>query len=169
MNKEIATYAALFFCLIIVQVLIFSHIALFNVAVPFIFIFFIIRLPLNLNLNLLYTFSFLLGLIIDIFTDTIGVDALSCVLLAAIKRPAFFAYVQRDDKALSIKPSLNSMGWAAYCKFLLTMCAIFSVLVFCTEYFTFASVKDIVIMALSSTLLSFLLIIGLDCLIHTGK
>lgn len=169
MNKDIAVFAILFVVLVLVQVLICSHIALFNVAVPFLFIFFIIRLPLNLNLNILFSLSFLLGFLVDIFTDTPGLNSLCCVLLAAVKRPMFYAYVQRDDKTLSVMPSLTTMGWAAYSKYLLTMTGIFSFLVFATEYFSFASVKDIILMTIASTLLSFLLIIALDSLILTKR
>lgn len=159
----------MFVVLVLVQVLICNHITLFNVAVPFIYIFFIIRLPIGLNLNLLYTLSFLLGFLIDIFSDTLGVNSLASVLLAAVKKPVFYSYISRDDKTVNIMPCLATLGWAVYCKYLLSMTAIFCLLVFSIEFFSFASIKDITIMALSSTVLSFLLILAIDSIITTRR
>lgn len=168
-NKDFLGYAALFIALVLIQVLICNHIALFNVAVPFLFIFFIIRLPLDLKTDWLLTLSFLLGFCVDLFSDTPGVNALACTLLAIVKRPVFFAYVPRDDKTAELTPTLSTMGWATYSKYLVTMSAIFSLLAFSIEYFNFASVKDIIIMSASSTLLSFLLIVAADSLISTRR
>lgn len=167
MNRDIAIYTAVFFAVVLLQILIFNHIVLFNVAIPFVFIFFIIRLPINLNLNLLYTFAFLAGFLVDLFSDTPGVNALSSLFTSALKRPVFFAYVTRDDKTIGISPSLSSLGWATYSKFLISMTAIFCLLNFSIEYFNFASVKEIAVMTASSTLLSFILIIAADSLVST--
>lgn len=167
MNRDIAIYAAVFFTVVLMQVLIFNHIVLFNVAIPFVYILFILRLPINLNLNVLYTVAFFSGFLVDLFSDTPGVNALSALFMASLKRPVFFAYVTRDDKTTGISPSLSSLGWATYSKFLISMTAIFCLLNFSIEYFNFASVKEIAIMTVSSTLLSFILIIAADSLVAT--
>lgn len=169
MQRDIITYAIIFIVLVLAQVLICNHIALFNVAIPFIFIFFILRMPMNMSLNLLYTFSFLLGFLIDVFSDTPGINSLACVILAAVKRPVFFAYVPRDDRTTSVVPGMASLGWAVYTKYALSMTAIYCLLVFSIEYFSFASVKDILIMTVSSTLLSFVLLLALDSLIFNRR
>lgn len=169
MSKDFLTFFVLFIVLVLVQVLIFNHIVLFNVAVPLVFIYFIIRLPLSLSTNWLLTLSFLLGLCVDIFSDTPGVNALSCTLLAAVKRPVFFAYVPRDDKTKEAEPTLTTLGPVPYCKYLLTMTGIFCLLEFTIEYFNFADVKDIAIVIAASTVLTFLLLLAADCLIVTRR
>lgn len=169
MNREIISYTILFVIMVLVQALICNHIALFNVAVPMIFIYFIIRLPIGINQSLLYTLSFLLGFTIDLFSDTPGVNALACTLLAVMKRPAFYAYVQRDDRSEDTVPCLSSLGWAVYSKFLLTMVAGYCLMAFSIEFFSFADVKDVLIMAGSSSLLTFLLLLGIDSLIITKR
>lgn len=169
MSKDFLTFFILFIVLVLVQVLIFNHIVLFNVAVPLVFIYFIIRLPLSLSTNWLLTLSFLLGLCVDIFSDTPGVNALSCTLLAVVKRPVFFAYVPRDDKTKEAEPTLTTLGPVPYCKYLLTMTGIFCLLEFTIEYFNFAGVKDIAIVIAASTVLTFLLLLAADCLIVTRR
>lgn len=163
--RDFGIYAALFFVLVLIQVLICNHISLFNVAVPIVFIYFIIRLPIDMGVSKLLTLSFLIGLTVDLFSDTPGVNALDCTLLAAIKKPLLYAYVQKDDRTLHIYPSISTMGLSAYSKYILTFTAIYMVLMFSIEYFNLAYVKDIVIMSAASTVLSFILILGIDSLI----
>ena len=167
MNKDVLKFALLFILLLLLQVLICNHIAIFNVAVPIIFIYFIIRLPISIGQGWLFTFSFLLGLCVDISADTPGVNALSCTLLAALKRPIYYAYVPRDDKTQDLIPSISSLGVGTYCKFLLTLVAIYCLLVFSIEYFNFADVKEVVILSASSCLLTFITLLAIDCLIIT--
>ena len=165
MNKEILKLAVLFIVMLLAQVLICNHIAIFNLAVPIIFIYFIIRLPMSIGKGLLFTLAFLMGLGVDIFADTAGVNALACTLLAGIRQPVYYAYVARDDKTKGLTPSIISLGVGTYCKYLVTLVGIYCLMVFTIEYFNFAEVKDIVIMAASSCALTFIMLLAIDSLI----
>lgn len=159
-------YLFLFIILVLVQVLICNNILLFGVAIPFIFIYFIITLPLNVNLNLLLILSFLLGFMVDLFSDTLGLCSMACLLLAAVRKPVFYAYISKEDKFLSAVPCISTMGWIAYLKFVLTLSAVFCFLVFGIELFSFASFGRIVAMASASTLLSLLVLLAVDALFN---
>ncbi|MDE6095761.1 MAG: rod shape-determining protein MreD [Muribaculaceae bacterium] len=165
MNKEIIKFSFLFIVILLAQVLICNHIAIFNVAVPIIFIYFIIRLPISLGKGILFTLAFTMGLCVDIFADTLGVNALACTLLAAMKRPVFYAYIPKDDKTKYLTPSLSSLGVGIYCKYLITMVGLYCLMAFTIEYFNFAEVKEIVILAASSCLLTFVMLLAIDSLI----
>lgn len=165
MNNTILRYFFLFLICIVVQALIFNKIVIFHVAFPIVFIYFIIRLPINLPLPYLYTLSFLLGLIVDIFSDTPGVNALACTIIAALKTPIYYAYMSKDDVTSRLTPGVSSMGIIEYIKYLLTFILIYSILTFSIEYFSFADVKSIVIMSAASTLFSFVILLAIDCLI----
>lgn len=165
MLSNILKYFFLFIICVLFQTLIFNHIILFHVAIPIIFIYFILRLPISLKMGIVFTLSFLLGLSVDIFSDTPGVNALACTLIAALRSPIYYAYVAKDDITRSLIPSVFSLGIVDYGKYLLTFVAIYCFLVFTIEYFNFADVKGIVIMSSSSTLLSFIILLAIDCLI----
>lgn len=165
MNKEIFKFTVLFILMLLVQVLICNHIALFNVAVPIVFIYFIIRLPIAMGNGLLFTLAFLMGLCVDICSDTAGVNSLASTLFAAVKRPIYFAYVQRDDKTKNLIPSISSLGVGIYCKFLVTMVGVYCLMAFTIEYFNFADVKEIVILSSASCCLTFVILLAIDCLI----
>lgn len=166
MNKTILTYAVLFIALILAQVLLMNHIMLFNTAVCFIFIYFIVRLPMDLGANMLLTLGFLMGLSVDMLSDTPGVNSLACTVLASLKRPVFYAYEQHDDTNRGIEPGLASMGWLNYSKYLLTMCAIYSLLAFSIEFMSFAGLDRIIVMAAASTLFTFVVLLAIDSLIY---
>lgn len=169
MNKEILQFSVLFVLLILIQVLICNHIALFNVAFPIVFIYFIIRLPISMNSSILLTIAFVNGLIIDIFSDTLGVNALACTVLASLKKPVYYAYIERDDYTKTLIPSVSTLGFPAFSKFLISMIVIYSLMVFSIEYFNFANVKDIVIISAASSAITFITLLGTDCLIFSKK
>jgi len=165
MDKPIFPTIALLFCLVLVQVLVCNNIMLFNVSMAFVFIYVIIRMPMGFNINWLLTYAFLSGLTVDVFADTPGVNALSCTLLAMLKRPMLYAYVPRDDRTKDIVPSLATLGFAVYGKYLFSMSTVYCLLAFTIEYFNFADIKEIVIMTSASAVLTFLILLGIDSLI----
>ena len=70
-------YFFLFIVVVFLQVTIGNNIHLLGVAIPFLYIYFIIRLPLSLSVNWTLTLAFILGLVIDIFSNTPGMNALA--------------------------------------------------------------------------------------------
>lgn len=165
MSKNIITYTAIALCLIIIQVLICNHIMLFNIAMAFVFIYIIIMLPMDTNTNWLLTCAFTAGLLVDIFSDTPGLNSLACTLLAILKRPVLFAYIPKDDRTKNIEPSLSSLGFGVYGKYLFTMTVLYCFFVFTIEYFNFAAIREILIMTMASTIFTFAVILGIDSLI----
>ena len=168
-RATLVRFIILFVVLVLAQVLVCNHIVLFGVGVPMVFIYFIIALPIGMNMNLLYTLAFLIGFIIDIFSDSPGVNSLACLLLALVKTPAFYAYMARDDKTRYILPSISTLGWGVYSKYLLSLTAFYCVAVFAIEYFSLVDVREVLVMAGASTLLTFLLLMAIDCISMTRR
>lgn len=164
MSKTILQFIILTLVLILAQVLVFNHICLFNVAVPMVFIYVIVRLPITLSINHLLTIAFFLGLVIDIFSDTPGMNALACTVLAMLRRPILRLYVPREEDLTRPEPTLQSLGTAVYLKYLLTMTLVYCSLIFIIEAFTFLYPLQLVLRIASSTVLSMLLMLGVDSL-----
>ena len=165
MTNAIIRYSLLFIICVLLQVLIFNRIALFHVAMPVIFIYFIIRLPINLKLSYVFTLAFFLGLCVDIFSDTPGVNALACTLIASIRTPIYYAYMAKDDITSRLTPGISTMGFIDYSKYLLSFIVIYCFLVFTIEYFSFADVKGIVILSAASSAITFVILLAADSLI----
>lgn len=165
MNNYAIRCILMFIVCVLIQVLICNHIIIFHVAVPIIFIYFIIRLRLSISTNALMTYAFILGLIVDIFSDTLGVNALSCIILAVLKRPVLMAYCQHDDTINDIIPSIKRLGGWTYAKYLSSMIVIYCLIYFILDFFSFANLGEILIMTFASALLSFILLFATDSLL----
>ena len=166
MNKHILTNLIIFAILIIVQILICNQIVVFGVAIVFIFIYPIINFKMDLSTSLLLTIAFFGGAIVDMFSDTLGVNALSCTLLASLKKPIFYAYVQKDDRIKSIIPSIKSLGFGNYSKYMFSLVLIYSLIAFGVEFLNFVSIINVLKMAISSAILTYIILLGLDTLLE---
>ncbi len=92
MNRVVGTNTVRFIVLVLVQVLVLNHINFLGYINPYIYILFIILYPVKNNRTLFIFLSFLLGLSVDIFSDSGGVHAAASVTLAFI-RPGFLKSV----------------------------------------------------------------------------
>lgn len=162
MIRAILQSFVLIVLLLAVQLLVCDQILLFGVAVPIIFIYYIICAPLWMNRNILLLVAFAIGFCVDVWNDTPGINSLACVTLVMAQRPVFYAYMERSDLSDETTPHIRTMGFAKFAKYLFTLTCIYCLLVFGIVYFSFAAIKDIAIMAGSSALLSFVLMLGLD-------
>lgn len=155
--------------LIIMQVVVFNNICLFNLAVPMVFIYLIARLPVTLSVNWIMTIGFFLGMVIDIFSDTYGMNALSCTILATVRRPVLRLYVNREEDLPRPEPSMYTLGTSAYLKYLLTLTLLYCTLIFTIEAFTFFNLIRLILRIICSTALSMLIMVGIDSLLTPAR
>ncbi|MBD5225719.1 MAG: rod shape-determining protein MreD [Bacteroidales bacterium] len=169
MAKEALKFALMFVLLILAQVVVFNHICLFGVAIPLVFIYFVIKLPLTLGINWVMTLSFLLGLTVDIMSNTQGMNALACTILAVTRAPVLHLYMPRQETISNPEISCNTVGTAVFMKYALTLCAIYCALFFIIESLTFFDPMLLALKIVSSTLLTFVVIMAFDSLASSAK
>lgn len=162
MSKAIFNYIILYIILILTQVIICNNICLFNIATPIIFIYLIIRLPLTLNINIVLTISFFTGLLIDIFSNTQGMHALSCTIVAFIRKSILRLYVPRDEDITDGIVSIKTIGANQYFKYLITIILLYCTIVFIIESCSFFNLLRLITQIITNTILSFVIIIGID-------
>ncbi|OUS03375.1 rod shape-determining protein MreD [Flavobacteriales bacterium 33_180_T64] len=80
-----------FVVLILAQALIFNNINFMGSINPYPYILFILLFPVKNNRSLFIFLSFMLGLFVDIFSDSGGIHAAACVTIAFI-RPAVLKF-----------------------------------------------------------------------------
>ena len=163
MIKTILQFIVLFVALTLLQVVC-NHICIFGVAIPVVYIYFLIRLPINLSVNWAMTLAFILGLTIDVFSNTQGMNALACVVATALRRPVFSLYFAREDDLPNPIPSIYTLGIGIYIKYMLSMVLIYCFFIFAIQAFTLHNVQLTIMRIVASTTLSTLLIFGIDSL-----
>lgn len=167
MAKQIIQFIVLFVILLLVQVLVCNNISLFHVATPFIFVYVLFRLPINIHVNWLMAISFAVGLLIDIFSDTYGMNALACTVTAALRNVVLRLYVPRRDEITDPVPSIRSLGTAVFMKYLVSMTFCYCALIVTIELFSTANILHAMLRVICSTALSFVLMLGIDSIVNT--
>lgn len=85
MSRSGIWYFFSFFIYLIAQIVLMKHLVLFNTAFCFIYIAFILFLPIETNTLLLMVLGFVLGFMIDIFYDSLGIHASALVLVGFLR------------------------------------------------------------------------------------
>ncbi len=155
--KRILVFAL--FCL--AQALVFNRIQLFGCATPLLYVYFVIMFPRNFPKWSILLWSFTLGLVIDMFTNTPGVATSSLTAIAAIQ-PYLLELFLPHDAEEGMEASAKDMGWEKF----ITYSAI-CVFIFCLLFFTFDSLNMLNLgfwlqCVIGSTILTLLLTITLE-------
>ena len=158
MNRTAINILLTALILIPAQAVFFNNMVLFNVAVPMVFIYIIISLPITYNPSLRMTIGFLSGLAVDILSDTPGLNALGCTLLAFSQRGIFHLYVSDDIDLAEQRPAPRNMGIAAFMKYALTMIAVYCLIIFVIEAFQAINLRLFVLRVVCSTIYTFVII-----------
>lgn len=109
-----------FFLFIVVQVFILDQIPpLHQLITPYIYYLFILWLPFKMGRRTQMLLAFLLGFALDSFTNTYGLHAAPCVLIAYL-RPFLINLLISQEGAESNynEPSIQSMGFTPYLTYL---------------------------------------------------
>ena len=103
--------------LILLQTQVLNNIHIFGVGTPFLYVYFLLKFDSAVSRNELMLWAFLMGLVIDVFSDSLGMHAASAVLLAFV-RPVLLRLFTPRDAFDSIVPSVQSMGGSFFYKYL---------------------------------------------------
>lgn len=109
-----------FWLLVFVQALILNNIHFFGYATPFLYVYLILTFDANMSRYALLLWGFALGLAIDIFSNTPGVNAAATTLLA-FARPSLLHLFTPRDSADDFSPGIHSMGSSSFIRYI-TFC-----------------------------------------------
>ncbi|MBN2213729.1 MAG: rod shape-determining protein MreD [Bacteroidales bacterium] len=126
-----------FFVLVLIQVLIFNNIQLSGYINPYIYILFILLLPFETPGWLLLLLGFLLGLSIDIFSDTLGMHTIASTLTAFLRPFVLDIIAPHDGYEMGTKPRVLYFGLAWFFKYAAILTIIHHIVLFYIEIFHF--------------------------------
>ncbi len=158
-----------FFFLIFLQALVLNHIYLGGLINPYLYIYFILLLPFSVPGWMLLMSSFLLGAGVDLFTNTLGLNAAACVLMAFF-RPMVINLVSSDANSLiGETPSLRNQGvkWFVYYAAILTLIHHFAL--FYLEVFRFSEFLMTFLRVILSAAFTMLLMMISEYLLYIRK
>ncbi len=159
MNNTIASNTIRFILLLLAQVVICNNINFFGYINPYIYIIFILLFPIRDTRLTLLIVSFLLGLSIDIFSDSGGVHAAASVCLAYARPVLLKSSFGMLYEHQSVK--FNNTDTGSLITYVTTAAVIHHLILFSLEIFNITSI----ILILKKTLFSSIFTIILSVLI----
>lgn len=159
MNGIVSLNGIRFVILVLTQVLVCSQINFLGYINPYIYILFIILFPVKNNRSLFIFLSFLLGLTVDLFLDSGGINAAASVFIAyarpvVLKFSFGMVYEHHNLK-------FNTVDFGAKLTYIAIMVAVHHLILFSLEIFSISKI----ILILQKTLFSSIFTIILCVLI----
>lgn len=150
-----------FIVLVLLQVLVLNHIHILGYATPFFYIYLIVKMEYRIPRYLILLIGFLLGLTIDMFTNTLGVNASATVLLAFMQ-PFFLKIFAPRDVEDELVPERRQIGAWSFCKYVVLCVCLHHTMLLMLEYFTFLGILQTLIRIVVCSLFTIIMILAVD-------
>ncbi len=158
MWQQIIKYTLMFTGLVLTQVLVLNHIQFSGFVNPYIYVLFVLLLPLSTPRYAVLILAFLIGITVDIFSNSLGVHSFATVFIAYI-RPLVVRLVSGREEDMSDYPGLmqNRIGW--FLSYVTIMVVFHHTVLFFLEVFTFADFTGTLFRIFLSSLFSIFVIV----------
>ncbi len=133
MNRSALGFVIQFFLFGLSQVLLFKRLVLFDRAFCLVYVAFILLLPIDTNSMVLMLLAFLLGFGIDIFYDSLGLHAMSLVVVAYLRNYWLSAITPQGGYDSGTPPTLAANGLQWFLVYVLPLLFIHHLLLFFVE------------------------------------
>jgi len=157
-NNSVFINVVRFLLLVLAQVLIFNKLNFFGYINPMVYVLFLFWYPLKENRATFITLCFLLGLTVDIFSDTLAINAAATATIAYLRPPLMRFVFGVNYEFQSFR--LNNATKAQQFTFLALLIVIHHLAYFTLEIFSFVNIllilKKTLVVGTSSIILCLL-------------
>lgn len=147
--------------MVLLQVLILNNVHIAGCATPFLYIYLILKFESDIPRNTLMLWAFFLGLLVDIFSDTPGMNASAAVFLAFVRPMLLRLFVPRD-MVESITPGIRTLGVSPFLKYVTASVLVHHSLLLLVEFFSLAAWGLLLVRIIASSLLTVCCIMAVD-------
>ncbi len=168
MTNNILQNIVLFIGLFLLQVILLNNIDLFGYIDPFLYILFVITYPLKKDRGPFLFLCFLLGLLIDIFLNSGGVNAAATLFIGYVRLPILKGVLRKSELDFVVfnitkQPFLKMLSYVSILAFL------HSFIVFALEYFKFADLGIILSRTIYTSIFTIILTVFSLILLNRKK
>ena len=157
MTVDLLKRAGWFIVFVLVQAVVLGRIHLFNYDTPLFYVYFVLQLPRNYPKWGILLWSFMLGLMVDTFSNTPGLAATSLTLLGAVQ-PYFFELFVPRDSVDDLKPALSTLGALKYSYYSIVLVLFYCLVFYSLELFTYFNITQWAYSVVGSAVLTLVLI-----------
>lgn len=161
MNIELIRNLISFVILCLAQALVLNRINLFGCATPLLYVYFIMSFRRDFPKWAVLLWSFMLGLCVDVFSNTPGVAA-SAATFFGLTQPYLLNLFTPRDSPEDFMPTIKSLGAIKYLSYTFISVLIYNVLFFSIEAFSFFDWLQWLKNIGGSTVLTIVLILAIE-------
>ncbi|MBO7456264.1 MAG: rod shape-determining protein MreD [Paludibacteraceae bacterium] len=147
----------------VLQVLLFDQLQLLGVCHPYIYVLCLLMMPITLPHSVDMLIGAAVGLIMDIFCNSLGVHTAACIFIMFI-RPYLLGAIVSDKDRLNEQISLHSIGMEALIKYVVILVLVHHLTVFSLAAWSWYHIGFVLLETLVSSLITILIIIGYNAL-----
>lgn len=156
--EKVIRETVMFLVLLLLQALIFSNMDYMGYICPYIYILFILSLPIGFNIYASMGLAFLMGLFVDMFSNTPGVH-IAATVAVAYGRDFWFGFIMPHNDMGAVEPSLGRLRLASFLKYTVGLVLFHHLILFFAEAWTFAGAWFTIFKAVLNTIVTTLLIL----------
>ncbi len=157
--KQIGRYIVV----MLLQVLLLDQLQLWGACHPYVYILCLLMMPITLPHSVSMVIGAAVGLVMDIFCNSLGVHTAACILLMFI-RPYLIGVIVNDKDRLNEQISLRAIGMEALIKYVVILVLIHHLTVFLLAAWSWAHIGFVLLETLVSSLITISLIISYNAL-----
>lgn len=162
MIRDLTFHGITFLIFIVLQVFVFNHIVVFDLAFCFIYLGFLIILPHDLDILLGMLLGFITGLIMDTFYSTGAIHAASCTLIMFM-RPALMNLINpKSGYEKGIRITISNFGWTWYVPYAGILIFVHHITLFSLDAFNSALIGKAILHTLFSGGFTLLMILSVQ-------
>lgn len=150
-----------FMALVLVQVLVLNNVHIAGYATPFIYIYLILKISSGVSRNELVFWGFFLGLTVDIFSNTPGMNAAATTFIAFI-RPYLLRLFSPRDNSDEIVPAIKTIGVSPFIKYVITCVLFHHATLLLIDSFSFFDLTFLLIKIGASSLLTIVCVMCIE-------
>lgn len=146
---------------LLLQILLLNNIKFLGFITPYLYVYFILLLPSSVSKEMTLVWGFLLGLVLDIFCDTLGCNAFATTFVSFLK-PYFQNFFGPKDDFDDMTPSIDRFGFNMFVQYVAYLVLIHHLTFFLIEAFTLSVFWFALLKAVCCSVFTLLLILSFE-------
>lgn len=169
MNRGSILFIFRFILFVLLQVLIFKNLILFDRAFCFIYLGFLLLLPLEIGPLLIIGIGFFVGLSVDVFYDSLGIHAASSVLIMVLRPYWVSLLTPQGGYDIGAQPNIKTLGFMWFLIYSLPLIFIHNFTLFFLESFGLRLFLFTLSKVISSAVFTFIILVLVQYLFMSKK
>ena len=158
-TKQIGRYIVV----MLLQVLLFDQLQLWGVCHPYIYVLCLLMMPITLPHSMDMMIGAAVGLMMDVFCNSLGIHMAACVLLMLI-RPYLLGVIVNDKDRLNEQINLRTIGWEALIRYTVLLVLAHHLTVFTLAAWNWNYIGFVLIETAVSSAVTILVVLGYNAL-----